>query len=114
LQREPAAVTSLARRDARSRLAPRPFLWQKEHQHSAMMLSSPVWIVALVLAAGAPWFVRAFADRLELRVRKRTEALIARAQARKRANVTVASVANVNGAAAREAPAREEQAAGEG
>jgi hypothetical protein len=47
-----------------------------------MMLSSPVWIVALVLAAAAPWFVRAFADLLELRVRKRTEALIARARAR--------------------------------
>jgi hypothetical protein len=47
-----------------------------------MMLSSPVWIVALVLAAGAPWFVRVLADRLELRVRKRTEELIARARAR--------------------------------
>jgi hypothetical protein len=45
-----------------------------------MMLSSPVWIVALVLAAGAPWFVRVLADRLELRVRKRTEELIARAR----------------------------------
>ena len=47
-----------------------------------MMLSSPVWIVALVLAAGAPWFVRALADRFELRVRRRTEELIARARAR--------------------------------
>jgi hypothetical protein len=47
-----------------------------------MMPSSPVWIVALVLAAGAPWFVRVLADRLELRVRKRTEELIARARAR--------------------------------
>ena len=46
------------------------------------MFSSPVWIVALVLAASAPWLVRMMADRLELGVRKRTEALIARAQAR--------------------------------
>ena len=46
-----------------------------------MMLWSPVWIVALVLAAGAPWFVSALADRFELRVRKRTQALVARARA---------------------------------
>jgi hypothetical protein len=45
------------------------------------VLSSPIWIVALAFAAGAPWLVRAFADHLELRVRKRTDAVIARAHA---------------------------------
>jgi hypothetical protein len=45
-----------------------------------MMLWSPVWIVALVLAAGAPWFARALGDRFELRVRRRTQALVARAR----------------------------------
>jgi hypothetical protein len=47
-----------------------------------MMLSHSVWIVALVLAAGAPWFVRALADRFERPVRRRTQALIERARAR--------------------------------
>ena len=46
-----------------------------------MMLWSPVWIVALVLAVGAPWFARALADQFELRVRRRTQALVARARA---------------------------------
>jgi hypothetical protein len=46
-----------------------------------MILWSPIWIVALLLAVGAPWFVRVLADRFELRVRRRTQALIARAQA---------------------------------
>jgi hypothetical protein len=45
-----------------------------------MMLWSPVWIVALVLAVGAPWFARALADQFELRVRRRTQALVARAR----------------------------------
>jgi hypothetical protein len=46
-----------------------------------MTLSAPVWIVALALAACAPWVVRAIADRLEGRARIRTEALLARARA---------------------------------
>ena len=46
-----------------------------------MMLWSPVWIVALVLALGAPWFARALGDHFELRVRRRTQALVARARA---------------------------------
>jgi hypothetical protein len=45
-----------------------------------MTLSAPVWIVALVLAACAPWVVRVVADRIEARVRLRTEALVARAR----------------------------------
>ena len=44
-----------------------------------MTLSAPIWIVALALAACAPWFVRALSDGLEARVRRRTEALVARA-----------------------------------
>jgi hypothetical protein len=44
-----------------------------------MTLSAPIWIVALALGACGPWFVRAFADALEARVRRRTEALVARA-----------------------------------
>ena len=44
------------------------------------MLWSPVWIVALVLAVGAPWFARVLADHFELRVRRRTQALVARAR----------------------------------
>jgi hypothetical protein len=47
-----------------------------------VVISSPVWIVALVLAVAAPWLVRALGDRFELRVRQRTDAVIARAQAR--------------------------------
>jgi hypothetical protein len=46
-----------------------------------MMLWSPVWVIALVLAVGAPWFARVLADQLELRVRRRTQALVARARA---------------------------------
>jgi len=46
-----------------------------------MTLSAPIWIVALALAACAPWCVRAISDALEGRVRRRTEALVARALA---------------------------------
>jgi hypothetical protein len=46
-----------------------------------MMLWSPVWVIALVLAVGAPWFARVLADQFELRVRRRTQALVARARA---------------------------------
>ncbi len=45
-----------------------------------MVLWSPIWIIALMLAVGAPWFVRALADRFELRVRRRTQALVTRAR----------------------------------
>jgi hypothetical protein len=45
-----------------------------------MVLWSPIWIVALMLAVGAPWFVRALADRFELHVRRRTLALVGRAR----------------------------------
>jgi hypothetical protein len=43
-----------------------------------MVLWSPIWFVALLLAVGAPWFVRVLADGLELRARRRTQALVAR------------------------------------
>jgi len=46
-----------------------------------MTLSAPIWIVALALAACAPWCVRAISDALEGRVRRRTEAVVARALA---------------------------------
>jgi hypothetical protein len=47
-----------------------------------MTLTVHVWLVALALAACAPWLVRVYADALESRVRRRTEALVARARAR--------------------------------
>jgi len=39
----------------------------------------PIWLVALVFAATAPWCVRAFADVIEQRLRRRTAAVLARA-----------------------------------
>jgi hypothetical protein len=53
-------------------------LWQNKVDEE-MALSAPIWIVALALAACAPWCVRAIADGLEGRVRRRTESLVARA-----------------------------------
>jgi hypothetical protein len=47
-----------------------------------MLLSSPVWIVALVLAVSAPWLVRLAADRMDSEVTRRTEAIVSRARAR--------------------------------
>jgi hypothetical protein len=41
----------------------------------------PVWLVALVLAGTAPWCVRAFAGALERSVRRRTQRVIASAEA---------------------------------
>ena len=55
-------------------------LWQNKGGEE-MTLSAPIWIVALALAACAPWCVRAISDGLEARVRRRTEALVARALA---------------------------------
>ena len=49
-----------------------------------MTLWQSVWIVALALAAAAPWFVRALSERFEARVRSRTEALVLRAKTRGR------------------------------
>ena len=49
-----------------------------------MTLWQSVWIVALALAAAAPWFVRLLAERFEARVRSRTEALALRAKTRAR------------------------------
>ncbi len=46
------------------------------------MFFSPVSIVALLVAMGAPWLVRAMADRMELGVKRNTEALLVRARAR--------------------------------
>lgn len=39
----------------------------------------PLWLVALVFAAIAPWCVRAFADVMEKRLRRRTADVLARA-----------------------------------
>jgi hypothetical protein len=47
-----------------------------------MLLSSPVWIVALVMAVSAPWLVRLAADRMDSEVTRRTEAIVSRALAR--------------------------------
>jgi hypothetical protein len=44
--------------------------------------SLPLWTVALVVAAIAPWCVRAFSRALERRVHRRTVDTIARAKAR--------------------------------
>jgi hypothetical protein len=44
----------------------------------------PLWAVALVIAASAPWLVRAFADVMERRVRLRAVRIVTRAQARRR------------------------------
>ena len=41
----------------------------------------PIWLVALVLAGTAPWCVRAFAGALERSVRRRTQRVIASAEA---------------------------------
>ena len=41
--------------------------------------SPPIWLVALVLAAFAPWGVRALQLALEQRLRRRTLAMLARA-----------------------------------
>ena len=38
----------------------------------------PLWLVALVLAAIAPWCVRAFSDAMERRLRDRTASVLAR------------------------------------
>jgi hypothetical protein len=43
----------------------------------------PLWAVALVLAAAAPWLVRALAGGLEARVRKRALVVVARAKGRR-------------------------------
>ncbi len=42
----------------------------------------PLWAVALVIAAAAPWLVRVLAGALESRVRKRAVLVVARATAR--------------------------------
>jgi hypothetical protein len=66
----------------RAGLARSRFMWQNDRGFSAAMaLSQSIWVAALALAASAPWSVRVFADRLEARVRRRTEALILRARA---------------------------------
>jgi hypothetical protein len=44
----------------------------------------PLWAVALVLAAAAPWLVRAFASMLEVRARKRAALVLARADRKRR------------------------------
>jgi hypothetical protein len=41
----------------------------------------PIWLVALVFAAIAPWCVRAFSDGMERRLRRRTAAVLAHANA---------------------------------
>jgi hypothetical protein len=43
------------------------------------MLSIPLWPLALVLAAAAPWAVHALEATLQRRVRRRTLALLAQA-----------------------------------
>jgi hypothetical protein len=42
-------------------------------------LAAPVWLVALVLAAVAPWCVRALESSIEQRARRKTAAVLARA-----------------------------------
>jgi hypothetical protein len=51
----------------------------EQEEYGEMVLWSPVWIIALVLAVTGPWFVGVFADRLEARVRRRTQALLSSA-----------------------------------
>jgi hypothetical protein len=46
----------------------------------------PLWAVALVIAAAAPWWVRAAGDLFEGRARKRAVLVVARARARARRN----------------------------
>ncbi len=70
-----------------------------------MTLLAPVWILALGLAAISPWCVRALADRFELRVRRRTEALIARARGTRDAHTDERSESED------QAPGREERGA---
>jgi hypothetical protein len=43
----------------------------------------PLWAIALVMAAAAPWLVRALAGALEVRARKRAAAVLARAERRR-------------------------------
>jgi hypothetical protein len=44
----------------------------------------PLWAVALVIAAAAPWLVRAYAGNLEARARKRALIVVARARGKRR------------------------------
>ena len=46
------------------------------------LVSAPLWIVALVLAAAAPFFVRALQVVLEGRLRRRTRRVLERALSR--------------------------------
>ncbi len=73
-----------------------------------MVLWSPVWFVALFLAVSAPCFVRALADRLEGRVRGRTEALLVRA------GRAAAHADGLGGTRAPSTPAEEEREPDEG
>jgi hypothetical protein len=45
------------------------------------MSSVPIWLIALVCAAAAPWIVRGLERAMLRRVRSRTHALLARAKA---------------------------------
>jgi len=45
------------------------------------MSSVPIWLIALVCAALAPWAVRVLERAMLRRVRERTDALLARAEA---------------------------------
>jgi hypothetical protein len=49
------------------------------------MSSVPIWLIALVCAAVAPWAVRVLERAMLRRVRERTDALLARAEADARA-----------------------------
>jgi hypothetical protein len=44
----------------------------------------PLWAVALVMAAAAPWLVRTFAGSLEARARKRALVVVSRAELRRK------------------------------
>ena len=52
-------------------------MWQKD-------IVFPIWVVAIVLAAVAPFFVRLLTSELERRTRERTEPVIAEIELAKR------------------------------